>query len=178
MGLDAVEFVFALEDTFGIAISDAEATAMETPRLVVDFLVRRLPSSSTATCHTQQAFYRLRTAVVRAYQTPRNAIHPTTEWRTLLPDRYLNRAWGQLQRVAGIADWPPYRILWWQPPVSQTVGGTATYLARKTPHLFKRPDQGWHRPEIERIIRDLIAEEFGILHFDWDAHFVRDLHID
>lgn len=152
MGLDAVEFVFALEDAFGIAIPDPVAESMATPRLVVDYLVHRLPVAPTASCHTQHAFYRLRSTVARVYDLPARSIRPSTEWNSILPSRCLNRSWNHLRRAAGLPDFPRYRILWWQPPVSQTVGGTASYIASRTPHLFKtarlRVDQtgaGAHR---------------------------------
>lgn len=38
MGLDAVELVMAIEEEFGIDISDAEAEKLLTPRLLIDFI--------------------------------------------------------------------------------------------------------------------------------------------
>lgn len=38
MGLDAVELVMAIEEEFGIDISDAEAETMATPRELIDFI--------------------------------------------------------------------------------------------------------------------------------------------
>ena len=38
MGLDAVELVMAIEEEFGIDITDAEAEKLRTPRLLIDFI--------------------------------------------------------------------------------------------------------------------------------------------
>ena len=42
MGLDAVEIVMAVEDEFGITISDAEAAECRTPRMIIDLVVSKI----------------------------------------------------------------------------------------------------------------------------------------
>jgi hypothetical protein len=42
MGLDAVELVMAYEEEFGVAITDAAAGRMRTPRDVIDYFVTRV----------------------------------------------------------------------------------------------------------------------------------------
>ena len=42
MGLDGVEIVLAVEEEFGIAIDDADAANLTTPRRLVDYVFERL----------------------------------------------------------------------------------------------------------------------------------------
>ena len=178
MGLDAVEFVFALEDAFQIGIPDHDAAAMLTPRSVVDYLIARLPGETGTPCHSQRAFYRLRAGVAKLYQLDRQAVHPQTPWDEILPSRYPGRAWAQLQKTVGTVDWPAYGIFGFRLAGARTVGATATYLATKAPAALKREGEGWSRPEVEGIVRRLMSEELGIRRFDWDDRFVQDLHVE
>jgi acyl carrier protein len=40
MGLDAVEIVMSIEETFGLEIPDADAESMRSTRDIIDYLVR------------------------------------------------------------------------------------------------------------------------------------------
>lgn len=42
MGLEIVELIMKVEETFGIAIPDAEASGLTTPRHVVDYVFGRV----------------------------------------------------------------------------------------------------------------------------------------
>jgi hypothetical protein len=59
MGLDLVEFAFAVENAFGLYIPDPEAADLVTPELLVDYLVKRLPPADTRQHLDQVAFYRI-----------------------------------------------------------------------------------------------------------------------
>jgi hypothetical protein len=177
MGLDSVEFIFAIEDAFGIAIADPDAEQMLTPRHVVDYLQARLPATDVPVCSEQRAFYRLRRAVVQVYRLPRESIRPETSWGTILPVEYPERAWEQLQKIVGVADWPKYRVLLKRNVDTITVGATARSLAAASPAAIKTPGEGWSRNEIERIVRHLMEEELGIKTFSWDDRFHKDLGV-
>src|SRR5262245_7849642 len=45
MGLDLVEFVMEVEERFGVRIPDADATALTTPRKLIDYLAARLDAA-------------------------------------------------------------------------------------------------------------------------------------
>lgn len=45
MGLDSVELVIRIEDTFGIQIPDRVASKLTTPRKVTDFILSRVKES-------------------------------------------------------------------------------------------------------------------------------------
>jgi acyl carrier protein len=48
MGLDIVEFVIAVEGSFGIDIPDKDAESLETPRLLIEYLGRHLATYGVA----------------------------------------------------------------------------------------------------------------------------------
>jgi hypothetical protein len=178
VGLDGVEFVLAVEEAFGISIPDDVAPSLITPKHVVDYIATRLPMGDSSACFSQRAFYRLRGAVVKAYQIPRRRVRPETPWDAILPDRGPFRSsWRHLQNAVGVPDWPRQHFLGFRLPSSRTVGDTAEYLAQRTPHLFKEESEAWSRSEIERIVTSLIATELGIQKFDWNDSFVRDLGV-
>lgn len=106
MGLDGVEFVMAIEETFQIAISDEDAARMRTPRNVVDYVLTRLGPGQSAVCLEQRAFYRLRTATMRVFVQPRGAIRPTTRWEEILPPRQRRHNWHLLRAATGVPHWP------------------------------------------------------------------------
>ena len=57
MGLDAVEIVMSVEETFGIEISDADAESLQTPKQLIEFICQRIKSSDEASiCISQRAF--------------------------------------------------------------------------------------------------------------------------
>jgi len=46
MGLDIVEFVMDVEESFGISIPDDVAERFTTPRKLIDYILDRVPRSS------------------------------------------------------------------------------------------------------------------------------------
>lgn len=178
MGLDAVEFVLSVEDAFGIAIPDVDAEQLTTPRILADYIERRVPQGSSAVCRSQRAFYLLRAGVVQAHRVPRDRIRPETIWGDLLPRRRFGKAWRHMQTVVGIGEWPLQSFLGFHPARGRTVRSTAEYLAVRAPAALKHRSEGWARSEIEAVITDLMAEDLGITEFGWDDRFVEELRVD
>jgi len=101
MGLDWVELVVGMEETFGISIPDEAAASMRNPRQLIDYLERQVPQAAEPqACLTPKAFFRLRGAVARILGVPRESVRPSTPWAKLLPaDRAARRAaWRTLQK--------------------------------------------------------------------------------
>jgi hypothetical protein len=177
VGLDAVEFIQAVEDAFGIAIPNEAASLLATPGHVADYLERHLSPGPAPSCHEQRAFHRLREVGTKALAQPRAAFIPSTAWEALLgpcPDA----AWKRLGAEAGITAWPRRRYLFGMLTDHTTIGDTARYLATTLPHTVLADSEGWSRPRIEEILRHLIWQELGIRQFQWSDSFVEDLHVD
>ncbi|MDR2128478.1 MAG: phosphopantetheine-binding protein [Burkholderiaceae bacterium] len=89
MGLDSVELLMAVEDTFGIQISDEDALNLRTPGRLADYVMARVRTdgSKNAVCASQNSFYALRSALMRVFGVPRNQIRPDTPLRGIVGER-------------------------------------------------------------------------------------------
>lgn len=178
MGLDGVEFVMAVEEAFQIAIPDEDAQRMLTPGDVVSYVLSRLGSEKSHACLEQRAFYRLRNACMKVFSKPRTAIKPNTRWDDILPTRQRRHNWHLLHQATGTPHWPRLTILGRVPAVIATVGETARRLVSDGPAVFKHPEEGWTRRNVEDIIRKLMRDRLGITEFLWEQEFVKDLGVD
>jgi acyl carrier protein len=98
MGLDIVELVMAVEETFGIQIDDNDALQIVgTPGNVAKYVAKRLSAARSGGCRSQARFYRLRGTLMRVWKTPRRKIRPATPLAELLPqDERLPERWARL----------------------------------------------------------------------------------
>jgi acyl carrier protein len=85
MGLDAVEIVVMVEEAFDIAIENAEAEKLLTPRDVIEYVMRKVGRTDRAQCLTQRAFHRVREALMRNAGFVRSQIRPEVPTRILFP---------------------------------------------------------------------------------------------
>jgi hypothetical protein len=175
MGLDLLEFTLALEATCGIAIPDAAAERLKTPKDVVDYLQDRLPSADTATCLSRRAFYTVRAATAQVTGHRPEMLTPSTPWSAVLPAERPKRAWKLIGQTGRLGAWPGWP--WWRShsPATGTLGQTAATLSQEPAAGLRRPGEGWTRAEIETHVRLLMADELGITAFEWHHEFVRDL---
>jgi len=85
MGLDGVELVMNVEDTFGITIDDADASKMITAGQLHQYVSNKVQSLSANSCATQKCFYVLRKHASTALNIPTKKIRPDTPVDTLFP---------------------------------------------------------------------------------------------
>ncbi len=107
MGLDGVELVMGLEEEFGIEFSDADAERMQTPRDVIDHIMRTVYGGQKR-CTSRAGFYQFRRACVSALGVPRNQVRPDTQLTMLMPAANIQTAWSQLREAMGMdpCSWP------------------------------------------------------------------------
>jgi hypothetical protein len=178
IGLDGVEFIMAVEESFQIAIPDEDAQRMLTPGDVVRYVLARVESNGDHACMEQRAFYMLRRATIKVFARPRGEIRPATRWDDILPPRQHRHNWRLLHQATGTPHWPGLTVFGKVPDAVATVGNTARYLAVHGPTAFQRPQEGWSRRDIEDTVTRLMRERLGIGAFRWDQEFVKDLGID
>lgn len=99
MGLDGVEIVISCEEEFGVELTDSEVETFLTPRDMIECIWRKIRGRETGdstACRTQAAFYRLRRAIVTAWEVPRDSVKPDTAVAGLLGNRKPADAWRKL----------------------------------------------------------------------------------
>jgi hypothetical protein len=176
MGLDLIEFEFALEDAFGIYIPDSVANGLKTPAMVIAYLDSRLdPSGSSHPCLEQRAFYRLRRAVQEVLDRPRAMLTPATTWREVLHPEQQARQWKLLEQTVGLQPWPKLKPLFGDGAIAETMGDTSQALAVTSARSLLRDGEGWSKSSIRDVVHRLIGLELGISDYQPDDEFVRDL---
>jgi hypothetical protein len=85
MGLDGVEIVVKVENTFGISIEDGEAAKVTTPGQLIDLVLSKVGRSSDSACLTQRAFHRLRQSLMKHLGLARSQVRPDTSLADIFP---------------------------------------------------------------------------------------------
>ena len=178
MGLDGVEIVLAVEDAFHIVIQDEDAKRIATPGQLVDHIVDSVAATASGACLEQRAFYRIRASAINLLGLPRAAVKPDASWDSLLPGGHSRAAWRKLREASGLSSWPPLGLLGGLDRDTATVGGTARYVAARSPDELRPSGERWSRPQVEATVRVIIADVTGITEFEWNQEFAKDLGID
>ena len=143
MGLDGVAIVLAVEEEFGIAIDDADAANLTTPRRLADYVFERLhggagemdcptdsperraedhPPDHGGRCLSQAGFYRLRAILVSRFGARRSEVLPDSPLQDFLRGD-VRKQWDELGQAIGTPGLPglecnPYistPVLWGAP---------------------------------------------------------------
>ncbi len=165
MGLDGVMIVMSVEDTFGIKITDLEASKLRTPVLLSAFVAKRVQALPDELCITQQIYYRLR----RAFRTTIPALAPDVRLESRL-DQFLHQdqwaqVWTAVRTAAEAPEWPE-QIAW--PHLLNLNTGPKTMrdlvwhvAIALTPPRGQRPTR-WTKQQVEHTVRRIILEESGV----------------
>lgn len=117
MGLDLVELAMAVEDSFALAIPNKDAQALETPRMLINYLADRLGAQANpGPCLSQRAFYKLRQLSIAELgsvgdSAERIAIRPDTALASYFRGRLAERSWRNVQQRFGATAWPRLGLL-------------------------------------------------------------------
>lgn len=111
MGLDTVELVMEIEEGFGVSISDAAASEIETVGQVWRFLLRETSGwELPGVCLSAATFYSLRRGS-RGLGVQQQ-LHPDTAIKELLPKGDERHFWQRLEQMTGFL-LPPLRCPKW-----------------------------------------------------------------
>ena len=96
MGLDGVELLLHVEESFGIVITDEEAGSMHKVQDLYRCVIARLERLPGRAGLSSHVFYRLRRALMERLGVARRAVRPDTPMESLLPAKDRRKAWREL----------------------------------------------------------------------------------
>jgi len=112
MGLDSVELVMAVEEKFGITISDEEAQEMRTVGDMYQCVLSKVMVSDRSSCLTQKAFHLLRRTARQLFDIPRDQFRPDAQLDVIVPRRSRHENWRKFQVAVGATKWPTLALSW------------------------------------------------------------------
>jgi acyl carrier protein len=112
MGLDVVELVMEVEETFGIKIADEEYEQIRTVGIFHDLIIRKcgrvagaqgeFGRRESSTCLSLVAFVQLRRALRSLCEVSRNQVRPSTSLDAVFPLEFRRARWGELEQALGM----------------------------------------------------------------------------
>lgn len=101
MGLDGVELLLCVEETFAIDIPDGDAGTLGTPRQLAHYLHRRLGEAPPRPqrCDSQRRFHHLRSVLMRQFGARRRQIRPEAPVHAFLKGADMRAQWRQLRQA-------------------------------------------------------------------------------
>ena len=181
MGLDTVELVIRIEDTFGVQIPDRVATGLTTPKKVTDFILSQVQQSEhPLPCLSQKAFYSIRREFTRQLSVPRRQLTPDASLKAILPEERRDEVWKNIGSSLGVKRWPKLSRKRWlfMPPIVQSVRDLVDYLVTNEPLMLKGNETSWSREQVWDVMKRLITDETAITDFSEDSRFIEDMHLD
>lgn len=110
MGLDGVELIMAVEERFGVEITDEEAQQILTTRMLYECVTRKIRSVPSDVCLSQRAFYLLRRSFRADFTIPRSAFRPDVPLEKLIPHTNRKLLWDRLKEHLGAKVWPQLKL--------------------------------------------------------------------
>jgi hypothetical protein len=104
VGLDTVELVIEVEQTFDIVIDDRDAEQITTVGGLYQYVLTRLEgkASPTPTCKSAAVFFRLRRALCESLGIERERVRLSTAIEDLIPSEIRASTWPKLQQAVDL----------------------------------------------------------------------------
>lgn len=102
MGLDTVELVMVVEETFDITIPNRDAEKIQTVGDLWRYVADRVLLSDVAPCLSAAAFYRVRRALMETFGLAREQVRPGLELDPVVPREVRSEHWKRFGRALGV----------------------------------------------------------------------------
>jgi acyl carrier protein len=131
MGLDAVELVMEVEETFGFSIPDEDVADLATVGKLFDYILEyRFAGRQAGVCLSSVAFYKVRGALVSVCKVNRRDVRPTSGLANIMPV-HRRRLWADLHEVLGMR-LPELVRPTWVTAMATVIGGALVVAAMAT----------------------------------------------
>ena len=121
MGLDGMELVMEVEETFGFSIRDEDAATFYTVGQLYDYILAHRFEGRQPGCLTSVAFYRLRRALISVLGIAKSDVRLASDMNTIIPARR-RPVWSDLQEAIGLRLPELVRPVWVK-GIATAVGG-------------------------------------------------------
>jgi hypothetical protein len=177
MGLDTIELVLALEESFGITISDAEAQTILTTRQLIAQIYEKVRSDRPEDCGclAMRAFFRIR----KAFENEgvlRQEVRPETKLTALLPSRRRRDILSAVIERAGLR--PLNRLPFGLQITSGRVRNLVTDAVITQHKTLRLSGYGWSKAQVREVVRAVMFAQLALHRFSDDAEIVKDLGVD
>lgn len=114
MGLDTVELVMTIEESFDIQIPDVHAEKMRTVGDVYDYILAAKQANQTqrGACLTAATFYKIRRELCPLLDVAPNSLRPRTDITTVIPASQRRWIWQELRQRLHVLMPPLNRPVW------------------------------------------------------------------
>lgn len=102
MGLDGVELIVEVENTFEISILDHEAEKIVTVGDLHNVVWKHIENKASESCLTRSLFYRLRSLFGAMFNISNQDFHPNRQLSQIIPQTNRRANWEQLQQESGL----------------------------------------------------------------------------
>lgn len=102
MGLDGIELVIRVEESFGIKIADEEASRCETVGQLYEVVLKKISTPDQNKCLTAIMFYKIREIFVAYGNCLRKAVRPDARLEDLVPKKTRRKFWNRISNHSGM----------------------------------------------------------------------------
>jgi hypothetical protein len=103
---DSQDLINAIENRFGVILTNDEAQALRTPAQLIDLILAKVESGEPTGCMSQQAFHLIRRAAQRSFGLPRQSISPNSKLEEIVPRKLRYARWKGFGTNIGAVSWP------------------------------------------------------------------------
>lgn len=179
MGLDGIDLLMEVEESFDTPIPDGAAKGMRTPGDMFDHLSRSgFAATPVGPCLAQAVFNRLRRAVVAEFRVDRKKVTPRTVITQAVPRFvYGARRKSLVKRLDFRRPPPLLASMNWFRRNYGTFGDLAGEILARNYGVLAEQAGAWNPREAWNCLRRIISRQLGVKieRVTRDADFVKDL---
>lgn len=179
VGLDGVEILMKVEETFGVELTDEEAGTCVTPDDIVKWVTSKVPVAPTDHCPSQRLFYTLRRGFRSQLKILTVSFDLETPLRAVVHKDHWPVVWQAVRADVGDASWPesiPYPWMLGRGP--KNVRELVWQVAASLPRPDVSAGEPWTRARVRLEVHRIIGEQMGRYAFRSRDRLVDDIGID